>query len=235
MLKKLKKVLVFGDSLLKGIIVGKDNRYVQLPDSTVTEVERSLKIGIENNSVFGMTATKAFDRFFKNKRTDLSQNAVLIEYGGNDCNFNWKEISERPLDKQEPMTSLKEFENNVLKMIKIVKKEGGFPVLMTLPPLHAEKFLSWVTRNGENRDNILLWLGDAQHIYRWQERYNLAINRIAIHTRTPIIDVRERFLSCDHYENYICEDGMHVNRLGHMLMADTFIKFVNSNRVRFED
>ncbi len=235
MLKKIKKVLVFGDSLLKGVVLGDNARHMQLSDSTVAEVSRSVNIGIENNSVFGMTAKKAASRFFSGKRREeFADSAVLIEYGGNDCNFNWDEIAKRPYDTHEPMTSLADFEAEVHGMVKFVRRAGGFPVLMTLPPLQPEKFLTWVTRNGADRENIIIWLGDVAHIYRWQERYNLAINRIALRTKTPVIDIRERFLAQGRYEDYLCEDGMHVNRLGHMLMADTFIKFVNANRAHFE-
>ncbi len=234
MLKKLKKILVLGDSLLRGVVIGQDKKYVQLPDSSVSEVERTVRVDIENSSMFGMTAKKALSRFFQKPR-NLSGYAVLIEYGGNDCNFDWKQISERPLDEHLPVTPLDEFESNLLNMVKTTRNAGGFPVLMTLPPIHAPKFLDWVTRNGESRENILLWLGDTEHIYRWQERYNLAINRVALSTGTPIIDVRERFLSYGRYEDYLCEDGMHVNKLGHMLMADTFISFVNKHRHLFED
>ena len=39
---------------------------------------------------------------------------------------------------------------------------------MTLPPLDASRYLSWITRSGPSRERIMQFLGDTQRIYRFQ-------------------------------------------------------------------
>lgn len=235
MLAKLNKIFVFGDSLMRGIVLGRDKKYTQLDNNCVSEVSRSIRIEIENKSVFGMTAPKALTRFFKSKNESFQKNAVLLEYGGNDCNFNWKAISENPEGEHLPATDPLLFEKNLIDMTTLIKQSGGSPVLMTLPPIHSERFLDWVCREGLNRENILKWLGDIEQIYRWQERYNRAIERVAYHTRTPLLDVRGAFLNIRNYAECLCEDGMHLNDLGHRMMAHFLIGFANRYRYRFEE
>lgn len=228
----LNKVMVFGDSLLRGVIPDPQKRYTRLPVCTAQEVQNTLNIKIDNLSVFGMTSTKALTRYFTDNSQFFRNAAVLIEYGGNDCNFNWKEVSDAPLSEHQPVTELPVFEDALEKMVKKVRREGGTPILMTLPPLDSERFLSWVSRDGAKRDNILTWLGDVEHIYRWQERYSNAVMRVAARTRTPLADVRDCFLSRASYRDCLCEDGMHLNQKGNMIMADFFIRYANRHRLQ---
>ena len=62
------------------------------------------------------------------------------------------------------------------------------------------------------------WLGDIQHIYRWHERYNNAIIRVAMESKCQLIDIREAFLDKKKYEEYLCVDGIHPNEKGHSLI-----------------
>ncbi len=227
----LNRIMVFGDSLLRGVVLDSHRRYTRLPVCTAQEVQNTLNIEIENYSVFGMTATKALRRYFSDGKQSFRDAAVLIEYGGNDCNFNWKEISDAPLGEHWPVTELPAFENALEKMVRTVQKEGGTPILMTLPPLDSERFLAWVSADGARRENILLWLGDVEHIYRWQERYSNAVMRVAARTRASLADVRDCFLARADYRDCVCEDGMHLNQKGNMLMADFFIRYANRHRL----
>ena len=36
------------------------------------------------------------DRYPVGKATDLNPDLVLIEYGGNDCDYKWDEVARRP-------------------------------------------------------------------------------------------------------------------------------------------
>ncbi len=235
MLAKLNKIFVFGDSLMRGVMLDRDKKYVQLDNNCVNEVSRSVRIEIENKSVFGMTAPKAFSRFFAGKNQSFRKNAVLLEYGGNDCNFNWKEISAHPEGEHLPATDPVLFEKNLIDMTEAIKASGGSPVLMTLPPIHSERFLDWICRDGLNRENILKWLGDVEQIYRWQEKYDRAIERVSYHTRTPLLDVRDAFLNMRNYAACLCEDGMHLNDYGHRMLAHFLIGYANRYRYRFEE
>lgn len=132
---KLNKIFVYGDSIMRGVVLGRDRKYTQLDNNCVCEVSRSVRIEIENKSIFGMTVPKAFTRFFNGKSEDsFRKNAILLEYGGNDCNFNWAAVSNDPHGVHLPTTDPTVFEKNLIDMTTAIKKSGGTPALMTLPP-----------------------------------------------------------------------------------------------------
>lgn len=56
----MKKIAVWGDSVLKGVVLeeGKD-RYSLLKDSSIELIKREYNLMIKNNSKFGLTVTKA--------------------------------------------------------------------------------------------------------------------------------------------------------------------------------
>ena len=87
-------------------------------------------------------------------------------------------------------------------MIALVRQKGIQPVLLTLPPIHAVRYFDFFTRGGLDRNNILQWLGDVEHIYRWHERYNNAVVQVARESDVPLADVRDAFLSYTHSVSY---------------------------------
>lgn len=141
-----------------------------------------------------------------------------LEFGGNDCDYDWAQVAQRPLDPHQPKTPLEIFLSQLREMVHLAKQKGMEPVMMTLPPIHAERYFNFFTRGGLNRENILLWLGDIQFIYRWHERYNAAVIRVAKECGCLLADVREAFLGQRHYEDLLCADGIHPNEKGHILM-----------------
>ena len=93
----MKKIAIWGDSVLKGVVLeeGKD-RYSLLKDSSIELIKREYNLMIKNNSKFGLTVTKAMKLMDKSLSKGDHPNYVLVELGGNDCDYNWKEISENP-------------------------------------------------------------------------------------------------------------------------------------------
>ena len=78
----------------------------------------------------------------------------------------------------------------------MVKKARAFDmraVLVVPPPIDAEKYFAWVSKN-LNPKAILKYLGDVQHIYRWQERYALAVAEIGSKLNCTILNLRDAFL-----------------------------------------
>ena len=144
---------------------------------------------------------------------------TALEFGGNDCDFDWKSVSECPDGIHLPKTPLDEFESLYSKIIDDVSNSGSKPVLFSLPPLSAERYFAWISK-GLNAVNILRWLGDVGHIYRWHEMYNNTVVKIAEAKNVLLIDIREAFLKARDYLSLLCEDGIHPNEAGHALISD---------------
>lgn len=217
-----KNISVWGDSVLLGVLY--ENNKHSLNKSFAQKVASTLNIDINNFSRFGMTTAKAVKLFSDNTQYD----AVVIEYGGNDCNFDWGKVSLAPDKEHLPAVPLNEFYSNIEFMIEKAKADGSAVVVCTLPPLVPDKFFNFITQNGLSKENILHWLGNVGRIYRHQERYNSALVMLAKKHNCMIIDIRDAFLRRKDCNDLLCDDGMHPNITGQGVMLDTFLEFYNN-------
>ncbi|MGZ9583508.1 SGNH/GDSL hydrolase family protein [Paenibacillus marinisediminis] len=223
-------IVLFGDSIAKGVIYDQDKgKYSVLKNSFAQLVQQRFKGIIHNAGRFGSVITKGqatLERDVLNKRPDI----VVLEFGGNDCDFNWDAIAQNPGGEYTPNTTLNQFISTLQEMVQKVREEGIVPVLMTLPPLDADKYFKWISKNDEASErNILSWLGTVNRIYWWHERYNSAIMQVAQEMKVKWIDVRGAFLSTNDYRQFICEDGIHPNEQGHQLIADKLLHDMEKN------
>ncbi len=222
---------IFGDSIMKGVLLDdRSEKYVLSSSSPGDEIARNMHINVDNRSVFGCTVvkgTKLVSTAIEKGRVD-DNGSVLIEYGGNDCNFAWKDVSEYPDCSHDPVTPLKTFEKLYCEMIERVKEAGSTPIIMSLPPIDAPRYLKWITKDGLSADNILKWLGDISMIYRFQELYSNTIAKIAYRTNTLFVDVRAYFLDKHNYGELLCADGIHPNKEGQKLITQAMIDFSNT-------
>ncbi|GHV83958.1 lipase/acylhydrolase [Spirochaetia bacterium] len=222
----IRKAAVFGDSILKGIQLDPETkRYGVKNCIDLEKIGNKHSVYIDNFSMFGCTIIKG-NVMLQKRLEKRSFNICVLEYGGNDCDFNWKEISERPYDKHFPNTPLDLFVNTYHKMINILKEKGVEPIIATLPPLEPQKFFDWFCKD-LNKENILKWLGTVNTIYRFQEKYSRAIERIAYETHTLLVDIRGAFLNNFHVDDLLCEDGIHPNSEGQKIITETFLNLVN--------
>jgi lysophospholipase L1-like esterase len=173
-----------------------------------------------------MTSTKAKDRIFNAIRKDNFQkdDIVIIEYGGNDCDFNWSDIANDPEKMHQPKTTLDNFKKSLQEIVDMFKSLDITPILMNLPPLEPERYFEWISR-GLSRENILKWLGDVAKIYRWQEAYNSALEWVARQNSCKLINVRESFLTSYDYISNFCIDGIHPNEKGQKRILEAMLAF----------
>lgn len=155
---------------------------------------------------------------------------VIIEFGGNDCDFDWDKIANDPEGHHEPKTDFNMFGKLLKNIIETLEKSGITPVLLNLPPIDAERYFKWISKNSTViGEKILRWLGSVSRIYWWQERYNSAVISIAEETKTRWIDIRSAFLKQPDYREFICADGIHPNERGHKLIAGKIFEYVKNN------
>lgn len=222
----IETITVWGDSVMKGVVYDENKgRYTLLRDNAVDLASRRLGLSMRNRSRMGCTVTKGMAILQKDLQANEATDAALIEFGGNDCDFDWAAVAEDPNGHHDPKTPLAIFTAQLRDMVQTVRMKGIRPVILSLPPIHAQRYFEFFTRGGLNRDNVLHWLGDVQYIYRWHERYNNAVTHVAQDCACPIVDVREAFLAQRHYEDLLCVDGIHPNAKGHALIEKVLEAF----------
>lgn len=219
----LKGVCIFGDSILKGVVFDESiEKYRQTKKSATELFSLSKNVPVNNHSRFGNTS----DRMLKNIDSILEKetsNVVLIELGGNDCDFNWDEIANNPDSYHHANVLYANFKKNINTIVDKIFKANKSPIIMTLPPIDSERYFNWVSKkDSERANNILKFLGDKSKIYRNQELYASALERIGHERKLPIINVREALLSIPRYSDYLCLDGIHLNEKGQKLVKKVF-------------
>lgn len=223
------KFMVSGDSISKGVIYDEGkSKYVILENNYINLLQNKLNGIIRNTARFGNTIIKGVSKLKADVLSD-DPDIVLIEYGGNDCDFNWDEVSKNPNADHQPKTDFDTFENKLKEALNFLKNNKVVPVVMTLPPLNADKYLKWISKNDPLTEiNILKYIGSVSRIYWWQEKYSSAVLKIAEETNTKWIDIRGAFLQYPDFTKFICSDGIHPNEAGHKIIANKIIDFIKA-------
>ena len=222
--------LLYGDSISKGVTYDEEkNRYVTIKDSYAELLQGKLKGMLYNAGKFGNTIIRGIKKLpedLEKTRPDI----VVVDFGGNDCDFNWEEIADNPIGEHLPKTDFTLFQNSLKSLVSSLKKINITPVLMSLPPIDADRYFKWISKYDDFKaGNILKWLGSVNKIYWWQEKYSSAVVSVAQETKTIWIDVRGAFLNTSDYTKLICKDGIHPNIQGHRIIADKIFDFIKCN------
>ncbi len=72
----------------------------------------------------------------------------MVELGGNDCDYNWKEISENPDKEYYPNTPLPKFIESINTIIEKFRANGIEPILTNLPPLSSQNTSIGLAKTG---------------------------------------------------------------------------------------
>ncbi len=229
----IKKIGIWGDSILKGIVFDENaGKYRPLKNCAVNLIKNNYRLDIKNNSRFGCTAPKAEKNLEQSLNNGYSADMVLIEFGGNDCDFDWSRVSQAPDDEHFPNTPLSEYISAMSSMITNLINHKIKPVLMNLPPINAEKYFDWITKpDNVNAENVLHWLKEKNVIYRQQENYSNAVERLSAKYNIPLIDVRTPFLQIRDYSKYLCVDGIHLNEKGQEFMSKAIAGFTKKYNI----
>ncbi len=215
----MKTICIFGDSLSRGVVFDKiRERYTFLKDSFVNLFCHKMRVRVENYAKFGCTISKGKKLMDQHQKEIADSDFTVLEFGGNDSDFDWNKISEAPEAQHLPKTPLDVFADTYAQLVTKARELGGKPVLLNLPPIHAKRYFQWISK-GLNGSNILHWLGGSEeYIYRWHEMYNMQVCQLANQMQVPLIDIRSIFLQKPDYSTYLCIDGIHPNEAGHQLI-----------------
>ena len=228
-MKKI-NIAALGDSLTRGVVLNNENRYSVLKGSFIDIISDRLNLSVKNYAKFGCTIEFGHSVIDRHSSEISAADVTFLEFGGNDCDFNWKMIADEPASSHTPKTVLDSFKEQFVSLIERVRKLGSRPVILSLPPIDSAAYFSFISRfmNDEQKLNVLKWLerigGDISIITRWHETYNRVLFEISESTDTPIIDITTPFENYDgDAMSLMCSDGIHPNAYGHELIADSIV------------
>lgn len=222
---KIEKAIIWGDSIGKGVIYDETRRrYTISPLNAVATVAQKLGIEMINRCRMGMTAEQGLAMMEKDCAKGLTADVAIIEFGGNDCDFDWPAISASPELAHQPKTPFPRFAETLKAMVEKVRSLGMTPVLVNLPPINAERYFSFISAGVSNADNVMKWLGTTHQIYRYQERYSLGVDRVAAECHCQLFNIRSAFLDLWRVDPLLCADGIHPNTAGQQFIAESALR-----------
>lgn len=212
------EIHIWGDSLARGIVYNEEKgRYAISRERCANHLQDSLGCKVVNHSNMGATVLDGLQWFAD--FTTVPGALCAVEFGGNDCDLNWAYVAEHPDEAVMAKVSLTDYMDGLTTFVNAIRERGMKPLLVTPLPLHPQRYFDWVTR-GLNAENILAALHDVNHIYRWQERYAIAMRNVARKTHCRLLDLRDAFLAQPDYESIMCADGIHPTDTGHRLITE---------------
>lgn len=205
---------VFGDSILKAVLY--ENGKYRMNMEPEREFSAESGIQIHNHARFGCTIRKAIGWIRRDcEESGKHEDSVVLEFGGNDCDYDWARISQNPALRIQCKTPPEEFAALYREALALIRQSGRRPVAMTLPPIHSLRYLNFVCRNGLIKENLLRWLGDAGAIGRRQRLYSELALQVAREEQAEVIDLRAAFPQDETaLAELLCEDGIHPNQKG---------------------
>lgn len=218
-------ISIWGDSIGKCIMFDSErNRHVICRDS----FERCLRqqgVDVHNYAVMGCTAPKGVQLMTEER---LNNGGIaVIEFGGNDSDLDWKAVCDEPEKSAEKLVrvTLPDFRAALSDMVNRARAHGLKPILATPLPVMSDRYLDWISRPLD-RAKILNYLGAADYIYRWQERYDIAVRQIAAELGVKLFDIRTRFLMERSIGEYMSIDGIHPNAEGHRIIKEAALEYL---------
>ena len=173
----MKNLKIFGDSIIKGVTYnGQSYHLCQEHDF---DTLRAQGVTVENNAKMGATIDAGLKQLDRKLGSCDGDTTVLFCFGGNDCDYDWKAISEDPDGEHLPHTPSEKFIDQYCTAIRKAQSAGARVAMTSLPPLEQERYFSFITR-GLSAENILHWLGDTDHLYRWQAYYNAMVAQLSV-------------------------------------------------------
>ncbi len=230
-MKSIRSISIFGDSILRGVVLNEKTRRYSVSDSIgMDSIAGMFSLSVTNHSRFGCTIDRGYDYIKKHIERGCGADAFLLELGGNDSDFKWPEIAANPDAEHLPNTPLERFVEVYREIIEFLREHRILPVITNLPPLIPERYLDWICRDGLDRESILHWLGSTSTIYRYQENYSKSIEKLAGETGCPLVDLRGAFLKHRRIDEYYCGDGIHPNKSGQGIIRGALLDAINQNK-----
>lgn len=216
------KLYFFGDSILKGVTFsGTKNRY-SLVDNDYNEL---VKNGYEISNLSRMGATIEYGERVIKEELKGDGDTVLIEYGGNDCDYVWRDVATDPCGHHTCHVLPDVFERKYRECIDFARSKGARVLISNLIPLDSEKYFDFISR-GLDKNILLDWLGDKSMLYRWQENFSRRVEHLAEISGEELVDLRGAFLTSHEFSDLLSTDGIHPTEKGHKLICDTVTKAV---------
>ncbi|MGN0738572.1 MAG: SGNH/GDSL hydrolase family protein [Treponema sp.] len=233
---QIKRISVYGDSILKGAVTGTSSGHLFdiIEENSLALAGKALGLEINNQSVFGSTIVKTQKRLNRDIERNTAADLAIIESGGNDCDYDWTFICQNDLSAAEPRVNLSDFIKITDEMVKTCRANKITPLIMTMPPLVPDRWFTHICNNHDAEKIKAFVKNTPDVLYRNHEKYNLNLLKYCYANNVQFVDMRLAMLEHSNYRNLMCLDGIHPNQDGYKFMAEIWEKELPKIKKEFQ-
>lgn len=215
------KVVVFGDSILKGVVTIPEskNLFDVTPYDSLTLAQKKLGFELDNRSIYGNITTKGLTKMQKFFEKGETADFCIIEFGSNDCDYDWGTLVQK--------VPLEQYLSNISQMVQLCRDHKVTPIIMNLIPYVCDDWYKTIIK-GHDADVILKFLGGTpETLGKNQEQYNTALTNYAKENKVLLLDYWEIATRIqDFKKKYMGPDGIHLNEDGYEHLGLSWYTFL---------
>ncbi|WP_022933377.1 SGNH/GDSL hydrolase family protein [Treponema bryantii] len=218
------KLVVFGDSILKGVITipNSDKLFDVTENDSLSLAQKELGFELDNRSIYGNITSKGLVKLQKFFEKGGEADFCIIEFGSNDCDYDWGTLVQK--------VPLAEYLENLSAMVKLCRDNKVTPLMMGLIPYVCDDWFKTIIK-GQDQVAILNFLGGtAETLGKNQLIYKNAQADFVQKNKVQFLDPWTIF---EGHKEFMCYDGIHPNEEGYKLLSQAWIKFLSEVKKEF--
>ena len=223
------KLVVFGDSILKGVITIPDSKslFDVTQNDSLSLAQKKLGFELDNRSIYGNITSKGLVKLQKYLEKCAageieSADYCIIEFGSNDCDYDWGTLVQK--------VPLEQYLENLNQMVALCRQNKVTPLMMGLIPYVCDNWFKTIIK-GHDEAAILDFLGgSAETLGKNQLIYKNSQKDFVEKNKVQFLDPWELFAG---HPELMCYDGIHPNEKGYEVLADGWVKFLSAVKAEF--
>ncbi len=218
------KLVVFGDSILKGVITipNSGKLFDTTENDSLSLAQKELGFELDNRSIYGNITSKGLIKLQKFFEKGGESDFCIIEFGSNDCDYDWGTLVQK--------VPLAEYLENLAAMVKLCREHKVTPLMMGLIPYVCDDWYQTIIKD-QNEAAILDFLGgNSETLGKNQLIYKNAQADFVQKNKVQFLDPWTIF---EGHKELMCYDGIHPNEKGYELLSKAWIKFLSEVKKEF--
>ena len=218
------KLVVFGDSILKGVITipNSEKLFDTTENDSLSLAQKELGFELDNRSIYGNITSKGLVKLQKFYEKGGEADFCVIEFGSNDCDYDWGTLVQK--------VPLEDYLANLATMIKLCRDHKVTPLMMGLIPYVCDDWFKTIIK-GQDEKAILDFLGGSpETLGKNQLIYKNAQADFVQKNNVQFLDPWTIF---EGHKELMCFDGIHPNEKGYELLSKAWIKFLSEVKKEF--
>ena len=142
----MKTYYMFGDSLMRGVMPDEAWNYHSSDAIGFEAMQAQYNMKFLNFAMPTFTSERVKMWLTQIMSNHPVPDVAFLECGGNDCDYNWKDISDAPDGEHLPHTPQEQFVDDYCTAIRAARDAGAKVAMTSLPPLEQERYFAHITK-----------------------------------------------------------------------------------------